>query len=177
MRFLRQGGPVFGVLFIAFIPGCGSSEPDEPLHAGVAQLSYADRLDRGEEEVVLSLISSLKTGDHYARTRAEQELAARGSKVVPYVALLLDEPDWDVKAVSLRLIVKHGSGSPSAVKTLVKVLGDASVPDAVRQDAARALAGWTGQEIPYDAWGPPGGVESAAAAWRAWYEKEHGEAP
>ena len=148
-----------------------------------------ERLDRETEEAVMALLEDMRGKDYLTRVKAEEELERRIKKeielcikvgvtprprVVVYLLQLLDEPQWDVRAATFRILMKYGFGCPEAVAALVQALGDMNMNAAVRDGAARSLARWTGKSFGYNAWVSPEEIRSAAKRWDRWLEETGG---
>ena len=169
------------------LAGCPLGE--EPLDVGARKPKTPlrmprERLDRGNEEVVLALLDQMRGGDnadYLGRVKAEEELdrhmREHGPGAVPYLVQLLDDPQWDVRAATLRLLMRYGRSRPEAVGVLVDVIGDMKMNPAVRDDAARALRSWTRKDFGYRAWSDSSRVKAAAARWREWLEETGGLLP
>ena len=148
-----------------------------------------ERLDRETEDVVMALLEDMRGKDYLTRVKAEEELERRIKKeielsikvgvtprprVVSYLLQLLDEPQWDVRAATFRILMKYGFGCPEAVAALVQALGDMNMNGAVRDGAARSLVRWTGKSFGYNAWAAPVEIRSAAKRWDRWLEETGG---
>ena len=166
---------------------CGCPRGDGPPARG-QPFRYpprADRLDRETEGAIVTLLDNLCGREYLVRIRAEDDLRRRlekaptdeRAKISGYVVRLLDEPQVDVRASALRLLMRHGRDCPEAVAALVQVLGDEHVASPVRDGAARALARWTGKDLGYRAYDPVLRVRAAAARWREWIEETGGRLP
>jgi len=155
-------------------------EEEEPKKRTVPLKLPKKRLPRKEEDKLLDIIDELRDADseYLERIKAEEIIAAAIAKgqigALDYVVQLLDDPKWDVRAAALRIIVKHGRSSPAAVSVLVQVIGDPAMNAAVRDDAVRALRGWTGKYFGYNAWSDPRAAKAAVAKWKAWLEETGG---
>ncbi len=175
VRHLRLATLVATSLALAGCPRDGSESSAPRLKVPRA------RLDRETQDAVMALLDEMRGRDYVARVKAEEELERRirgeapgGLDVVPYLVQLLDEPQWDVRAATFRLLMKYGFACPEAVAALVQALGDMNMNAAVRDGAARALASWTGQGFGYDAWGPRVKIRAAAKRWDQWLEETGG---
>lgn len=173
------------------LAGCpfGGGKRDDTGEAGGRLKPPGERLDRDTEEAVMALLEDMRGKDYLTRVKAEEELERRIKKeiklsiragvsprpmVVPYLLQLLDEPKWDVRAATFRILMKYGFGCPEAVAALVQALGDMNMNARVRDGAARSLALWTGKTFGYNAWASPLEIRSAAKRWDGWLEETGG---
>jgi len=174
--------------------GCPTRERDgqenEPRRARPPLELPKVRLERKAEEELLGLLEKLRSSavetDYLGRVKAEEDLkrllaeAERSgleSLYMPYVLQLLNEPIWDVRAATLRLVMRYGRTTPAAVAALVQVVGDMSMNAAVRDAAARTLEAWTRLGIGYNAWAEPEEVKAAAERWKDWLDRTGGVLP
>ncbi len=173
------------------LAGCpfGGGKQDSAGEAGGRLIPPRERLDRETEEAVMALLEDMRGKDYLTRVKAEEELERRIRKeielsirvgvtprpvVVPYLLQLLDEPKWDVRAATFRILMKWGFGCPEAVAALVQALGDMNMNAHVRDGAARSLARWTGKSFGYNSWASPLEIKSAAKRWDRWLEETGG---
>ncbi|MHC4200378.1 MAG: HEAT repeat domain-containing protein [Planctomycetota bacterium] len=173
------------------LAGCpfGGGKQDSTGEPGGRLIPPHERLDRETEEAVMALLEDLRGKDYLTRVKAEEELERRIRKeidlsirvgvtprpmVLPYLLQLLDEPKWDVRAATFRILMKYGFGCPEAVAALVQALGDMNMNARVRDGAARSLALWTGKTFGYNAWASPVEIRSAAKRWDRWLEETGG---
>jgi len=173
------------------LAGCpfGGGKREAAGEAGGRLRPPRERLGRETEEAVMALLEDMRGKDYLTRVKAEEELERRIRKeielsirfgvspqpvVVPYLLQLLDEPKWDVRAATFRILMKYGFGCPEAVAALVQALGDMNMNARVRDGAARSLALWTGKTFGYNAWASALEVRSAAKRWDRWLEETGG---
>lgn len=175
VRHLRLATLVAASLALAGCPPDGSDS------SALRLRRPRKRLDRETQDAVMTLLDEMRGRDYVARVKAEEEIERRirgeapgGLDVVPYLVQLLDEPQWDVRAATFRLLMKYGFRCPEAVAALVQALGDMNMNVAVRDGAARSLARWTGESFGYDAWGPVVRIKASAKRWNQWLEETGG---
>ncbi len=173
------------------LAGCpfGAGKREGAGEAGGQLKAPRERLDRETEEAVMALLEDMRSKDYLTRVKAGEELERRIKKeielsmkigvtprpmVVPYLLQLLDEPKWDVRAATFRILMKYGFGCTEAVAALVQALGDMNMNAAVRDGAARSLALWTGKSFGYNAWASTVEIRSAAKRWDRWLEETGG---
>ncbi|MHC5053497.1 MAG: hypothetical protein ACYTKD_02135 [Planctomycetota bacterium] len=155
-----------------------------PAPVGV-DLPRAERLDRETEQEVARLLEDLRGKDYLARVKAEESLkklmaeteSYERARMVRYVVPVLNEPQWGVRAIGLKILMEHGRDCPEAVAELVQVLGDINVNAPMRDAVARTLARWTGSDRGYDAFEIEPRVKLAAREWRKWLEETGGLIP
>lgn len=157
-----------------------------PAPVGV-DLPRAERLDRETEQEIARLLEGLraKDYDYLARVKAEENLKelladagfVKRAKMVRYILPLLNEPQWGVRAIALKILMEHGRDCPEAVAELVQVLGDTNVNAPMRDAVARTLARWTNSDFGYDAFEPKPRVKAAAREWRKWLDETGGRIP
>jgi hypothetical protein len=139
-----------------------------------------NRLPRKDEDAILELLDDMRgvDADYLARRKGEETLRKLMEKqpkeISAYVVQLLDDPQWDVRAGALRLLIEYGKYCPEAVGALVQIAGDQTMSAVVRKDAVGALHAWTGEDFGYRAWGDSAEVKAAAGKWKKWYDDTGG---
>jgi len=170
------------IAMAATLAGCPKRQGPAPV--GV-NLPRAERLDPETETEVARLLEDLRGRDYLARVKAEDGLKKLLSAAEPdvrarmirYVIPILNEPQWGVRTIGLKLLMGHGRDCPEAVAELVQVLGDMNISAPMRDAVARTLARWTRDGLGYNAFDDGPSVKAAAARWRKWLEKTGGRIP
>lgn len=163
----------------AALAGCPRGSGPAPVGANIPR---AERLDRETEREVARLMHDLLGRDYLARVRAEEnlkKLLANAEphvrpKMVRYIIPVLSEPQWGVRAIGIKILMKYGRACPEAVAELVQILGDMNVNAPMRDAVARTLARWTGDGHGYNAFDTEPRVRLAAALWRKWLHETGG---
>jgi hypothetical protein len=170
------------IVAVATLAGC----PGSPVRGqSGAVIPRSERLDPETEQEVARFLKDLRGSDYLARVKAEDDLKKlladadryERARMVRYVIPVLNEPQWGVRAIALKIMMLHGRDCPEAVGELVQVLGDVNVNAPMRDAAARTLARWTGTDRGYDAFELKPRVKVAAARWRKWLDETGGHIP
>ncbi len=180
-RFSVVAPVVAPVVIAAAVALAGCPRQSGPGSAGI-NLPRAQRLDRETEQEIARLMVDLRGRDYLARVKAEEslkKLLAEAEyhvrvKMVRYIIPILNEPQWGVRAIGLKILMKYGRGCPEAVAELVQILGDMNVNAPMRDAVARTLARWTGSNLGYNAFDAEPRVMFAAASWRKWLQETGG---
>ncbi len=175
---------VLSVVVAAAVALAGCPGQSGPGPSGVV-IPRSERLDPETEKEVARLLADLRGKDYLARVKAEdslKELLAgtrpfERARMVRYIVPVLDEPQWGVRAIALKILMQHGRDCPEAVAELVQVLGDMNVNAPMRDAVARTLTQWTGSNRGYDAFEAKPRVKLAAARWRKWLSETGGNIP
>jgi hypothetical protein len=182
----RTATIVFCSAISVFAAGCTRDffNDDEEAPKRVAPIRLpAKRISRRDEERLLKVLDDVRGVDaeFLARAKAEDTLqrllADDPTGSIDYVVQLLDDPQWGVRAIALRMLMAYGRGCPAAVSALVQVIGDNAMNAAVRADAEGVLRKWTGNDYDYHAWETPERRRVAVRAWKQWLDETHGVIP
>lgn len=138
-------------------------------------------LSQQTELEVLKLVKTMRSSNFITRAKSSNLLRARivsrlpgGPAVVPYIVPLLDSPQWDVRAEAIKLLIKYGRFSPSAIASLIDIMGDKGITAHLRDRIAETLRSWTENDFGYNAMNSDDSQERALAAWKKWLEDTGG---
>ncbi len=183
-RMLGRSSVIAPIVIMAAATLAGCPGPLGPTQVG-RNIPRAERLGREAEKEIARLMKDLCGRDYLARVKAEENLKkllaeARSHikpRMVRYIIPVLNEPQWGVRTIGLKILMEHGRVCPEAVAELVQILGDMNVSAPMRDAVARTLAQWTGDGHGYNAFDTEPRAEEAAARWRKWLEETGGRIP